>query len=181
MGSQQNPDPALPASAPGLHPSLPRGSQRVCGSPGPAALIPTGIFPREPRAGAVAPLAQEQWRKIHPTAALPPHHTPALHGWHCLGHANASTTCAWGPGHALGHGSFQHRSRHCGPPVSARQPKSVPRVLGCQDRAPLGSGHSLGEQGPAHGGDNAPSPATCVTHFEHITKPSCERPAGAVP
>lgn len=48
--------------------------------------------------------------------------------------------------------------RCCGPPASARQPRSVPRVLGCQDRAPPGSGHSLGEQGPAHGGDHA------VTH-----------------
>lgn len=91
--------PASSSSFPSLAPrGLPEGSQRAPGGPvvlqGPAALIPRGTFPQEPRAGAMAPLAQEHRREICP--ARPPRHTPALHGWHWLAHANASTTGASG-------------------------------------------------------------------------------------
>lgn len=132
-----------------------------------------------------APLARahEQQRKIRPRVQLHaprPAAPPALHRQHRLAHANAGSACAFG--HVV-HGTvptgahieaLQNISHHRGSPRAV--PAQNPGFLGCEHRAPLGSGCSLGEPGPDQRVDHAFGQIVCPTHppqrsASHIASP----------
>lgn len=119
---------------------VPRGLLGLCGSPGRAAPVPTG-----------------HRRELHPHSCTPTSPHPALRGWRRW---HMQMPAPRVPGDTDTRTGLPSTGRGL---VDPQHQGSSPRVFPELWAASTGL---IWDQGCAHGGDHALSPATCVTHQE---------------